>query len=146
MGLRGPVPNRSDDLARPRERNGEARQLGAITTGELRGTTIPHADPEWHDTAKKIYKSARTSGQEDFYQNSDWALLWSLCEDLSDYKKASRRSAQMAQVIYSGFTSLLLSEGDRRRARLELSVIKPDEKYAELFAIDAYRADLDLDE
>jgi len=93
-----------------------------------------------------IYKSARTSGQEDYYQNSDWALLWSLCEDLSEYKMANRRSSQMAQVIYTGFTGLLLSEGDRRRARLELSVVKPDEKSAELFAIDAYRADLGIDE
>lgn len=145
MGTRGPIPNRSEDLARPRERNGEARQQGEITKGELYATTVPRADPEWHPIARRLWDGCKTSGQSQYYQNSDWALLYSICDDLSEYKSSGKRSSMMATVIYSSLSTLLVSEGDRRRARLELQAPQVEQPDAALYAIDTYRSELEED-
>jgi hypothetical protein len=138
VSMPGPVPNRSDDLARPRER-GNASDPG-ITQGTLRPVTMDQLEPgeDWHPIAVRVWESCHTSGQADFYQDSDWAILWSLCEDLSHYKQGSKgvdretgelynkpRSGQMLQAIMSQLNSLLLTEGERRRVRIELT--QPDE-------------------
>lgn len=143
MGARGPVPNRSEDLARDRSRNGVARNAGDITTGSMRPTTVPNAPRDWHPIARRMWDSAKNSGQSDFYQDTDWAVLYSVCDDLSEYKKAGKRSSMMAQVVYSALSNLLLTEGDRRRARIELVAPTPDTKPAELYAIEAYRGELE---
>ena len=91
-----------------------------------------------------------TSGQKDFYQNSDWAFAYSLCEDLSVYKSSGQyvgrggRSAQMLQTIYAAMTNLLVTEADRRRVRIELEPPSPEETPAAVLAIADYREALDL--
>ena len=133
MGARGVVPGPEADLSRPRSRKGSDQQ--PVTIGTRKPVEIPEPDPTWHPIATRLYDSARDSGQSDFYQATDWAILWSLCEDLSMYKKPLvnrdgeeyvKRSGQMLQTIMSSLTSLLLTEGDRRRVRLELQEPAPD--------------------
>jgi hypothetical protein len=153
IGMSGPIPNRSEDLARPRERKG--KDIVPVTKGQLRPVTrIPAADKNWHPIAKRLYNSLKTSGQSDFYQDSDWMLAYSICEDLSVYKSPSfnrdgeeyfKRSGQMLQTIYSSMERLLVTEGDRRRVRIELSAPAPEGESATVLAIAAYRADLDLE-
>ena len=139
----GPVPNREADLARPRERKGS--DIQPVTRGELRAVTVPDGDPDWHPIAIRLYRALRTSGQADFYQNSDWALAYSLCEDLSHYKRSTKRSGQMLQTIYSAFERLLVAEGDRRRVRIELHAPEDGAEPAAVLAIADYRRDLGLD-
>ena len=147
----GPVPNRESDLARPRQRKGKDQV--AVTKGESRAVTIPRADPEWHPIALMLWNSLKKSGQADFYQQSDWAFAYSLCEDLSMYKKPlvnrdgeeyHKRSGQMLQTIYSAMERLLVTEGDRRRVRIELHEPEPGEDLASVTAIDGARAALGL--
>ena len=142
MGVRGPIPNREEDLARPRERKGGDVQ--EVTKGEALPTKVPHADSEWHPIARKLWDGVKASGQTAFYQQSDWAVLYSLCDDLSQYKKSSKRSSQMAQVIYSALGNLLVTEGDRRRARIELSEPEPEVKPASVTAIEDYKRALGI--
>lgn len=137
----GPVPSRSEDLARPRERKGSDVQ--SVTKGELRGVTIPHKAQDWHPIAVKMWEGLKTSGQADFFQNSDWAFAYSLMDDLSYYKKSGKRSGQMLQSIYSALERLLVTEADRRRVRIELSAPEPEDKPASLIAIEGYRAALE---
>jgi hypothetical protein len=138
----GPVPNRSDDLARPRERKG--KDIVPVTKGEARPTKIPNADRNWHPIALKLWEGLKSSGQADFYQNSDWAFAYSLCEDLSEYKRSTKRSGQMLQTIYSAFERLLVTEGDRRRVRIELNEPVEDGPSASDDAIEQYKRDLGL--
>lgn len=138
----GPVPNHSSDLSRSRDANRSDRP--DLVKGTRYDVTIPRADPEWHPAALRLYNSLRSSGQKDFYQNSDWAIAWSLCDDLSHFKKSGKRSAQMAATIYSALTSLLVTEGDRRRARLELTDAIEDEKPASVAVMDDYKQGLGL--
>ncbi|MGW7434712.1 phage terminase small subunit [Streptomyces sp. NPDC054849] len=143
MGARGPVPNREEDLARPRSRKGTDQQ--SVTRGEMKPVKVPNADRDWHPIARRLWDSLKSSGQADFYQNSDWAFAYSLCEDLSHYKKSGKRSGQMLQTIYSAFERLLVAEGDRRRVRIELQEPEPDETPAAVLAIADYKKDLGVD-
>jgi hypothetical protein len=138
----GPVPNRESDLARPRERKGKDQV--PVTKGLSRPTRVPQADSEWHPIARMLWDALKKSGQADFYEQSDWAYAYSLCDDLSMYKKSGRRSSQMAQVIYSAMTNLLVTEADRRRVRIELHEPEPEEDSASVTAINDARARLGL--
>jgi hypothetical protein len=145
MGDRGPVPNRDADLARDRARNG--RSVSDVTKGELR--PVPERflepDPNWHPLARDLWDGMLASGQSDWYQASDMALAASILDDLSEYKKSSKRSAMMAQVVYSQLSNLLVTEGDRRRARIELSQPKSEGPDATLAVIDGYAAELGIE-
>ncbi|MFG3223270.1 hypothetical protein ACGF07_00595 [Kitasatospora sp. NPDC048194] len=112
----------------------------------MRDVEIPDGDPDWHPIAQRLWDSLKSSGQSDFYQNSDWAFAFSLCEDLSHYKNAGKRSGQMLQTIYSAFERLLVSEGDRRRVRIELHEPEPEVQSAAVLAIADYKKDLGLAE
>ncbi|MFC0622829.1 phage terminase small subunit [Kribbella deserti] len=136
----GPIPNRENDLARPRHRKGSDQT--PVTKGRLRPTQAPDADPAWHPIATRLFESLSTSGQADFYQDSDWAFAYSLCDDLSYYKSGNKRSGQMLQAILSAMDRLLVTEADRRRVRIELHEPEPDTTPAHLVAIADYKADL----
>lgn len=153
MGQRGPVPNRDADLSRPRERRGASGGDAGTpaTKGLARTFTVPAADPKWHPIALMLWDSLWQSGQTDFYQQSDVAFAYSLCEDLSMYKSPSidrngeeyhKRSGQMLQTIYSAMERLLVTEGDRRRVRVELEEPMPDETPAAVLAIADYKTAL----
>lgn len=144
MGARGPVPNREADLARPRSRKGSDQQ--PVTKGQMRSVRWKQADPEWHQIAKDVYNGCKNSGQADFYQQSDIALLYSLCDDLSYYKSSSKRSGQMLQSIYSAMERLLVAEGDRRRVRIELHAPEQQTESAAVLAIADYKNDLGVDD
>lgn len=120
MGSRGPVPHRSEDLSRDRDANRGGRP--DITKGKARPVVWPQPDENWHDIARMLWDACQLSGQADFYQQSDIALLYSLCDDLSHFKDSHKRSGQMLQTIMSSFERLLVAEGDRRRVRVELEV------------------------
>lgn len=142
MGARGPVPNREADLARPRSRKGADQQ--PVTKGTARTVVWPEASTDWHEIAQELFNACAKSGQADFYQQSDIALLYSLCDDLSHYKKSGKRSGQMAQTIYSALSNLLVSEGDRRRVRVELTEPETGKTPAAVLAIADYREALGL--
>jgi hypothetical protein len=154
MGLRGPVPNHSDDLARPRERKGG--EQSPVTKGMRLPATIPNPDPEWHPIALMLWDAALESGQRDFYQSTDWVMLWSLCEEISIYKEPRvnretgeqyhKRSGQMLQTIHAALGELLVTEGARRRVRIELQEPEAPTQDAELFAIDGYKDALGVKE
>lgn len=118
MGSRGPVPNRSDDLSRDRDANRGDR--APITKGQSRPARIPEPDPEWHPIARLLWDASIESGQTDFYESSDFAMLYSICDDVSYYKRMGKRSGQMLASIYSAMENLLVTEGARRRVRVEL--------------------------
>jgi hypothetical protein len=139
----GPVPNREADLARPRERKGSDQQ--SVTKGKARKVRWPAPDTEWHPLAREIYFGCKNSGQADFYQQSDIALLRSLMDDLTVAKRnPGQRSGQLLQTLYSTLSNLLVSEGDRRRVRIELTEPEDKSKPASVTVLAKYREDLGL--
>jgi hypothetical protein len=133
----GRVPNRTEDLARPRERKGGDVQ--PITKGLSRPANIPPPDESWHPIALMLWNAVLESGQCDFYESSDYAFLFSVCEDLSVYKRMPRRNGNVLTAIYGAFERLLVTEGDRRRLRIELEDPQPTENEAVVTQMEAYR-------
>lgn len=140
--MHGPLPKRS------------GTRLGHVNTSEQNGdhitkaaaaekVAVPHVNPEWDPMAKRWFKSLAKSGQSVFYEPSDWAYAYFLADQISEYQRNSRgRSSMMLSSILSGMTSLLTTEGDRRRARIELEKAKPPEKSASVVAIETYKSQL----
>ncbi|MEV3856052.1 hypothetical protein AB0J38_17225 [Streptomyces sp. NPDC050095] len=81
---------------------------------------MPAADADWHPIAASWYASLSESGQEQFYEASDWATAYYVAEAMSRNLNSGRFSAQLFQAVMSAMTDLLTTEGARRRARVEL--------------------------
>lgn len=140
MGTRGPVPNRSTDLSRARDANRGDRM--PITKGISRPADIPEPDPEWHPTARLLWDAACSSGQADFYESSDFAYLYHVCEELDRYKRDKKRSSMMFAALNQAFEALLITEGARRRVRIELQDETDEDEGAVVMQMDDYRKGL----
>lgn len=138
----GPAPNRSDNLTR--ESNANRANRPDVKTGELREATVPNVPRDWHTTARRVFNSLKTSGQADYFQDSDWAYAYLLCEQIDRYEQSSKPSAMMFAEIQKGLTNLMFTESDRRRARIELSAPEDQGKSASVTAIEAAKASLGL--
>lgn len=129
-GAGGPVPKRSSQR---RRRNKDSVPEKASGAAEV---VVPAADPKWHPAAAALYEALPASGQSRFYQPSDWAVAWLMAESISRdlkpqfvgvnettgeviMKAIPMKGASLAAYL-KAMTALLVTEGDRRRARLEL--------------------------
>lgn len=129
----GPAPKRDAERTRtPDPKSGVARH------GELRAVKIPPVDQNWHKRAKELYKSLKTSGQADYYQDSDWAYARILCDYLTRWYDMPR--AMDGANIEQMMSKLGMTEGSRRQIlRVELDLPEVEQPDAELVAIDGYK-------
>jgi hypothetical protein len=103
---------------------------------------LPDADPLWHPIAADWYLSLRESGQAAFYQPSDWAVARYAADLMSKVLMSERGpNGQLVAALNSVMSSLLTTEGDRRRARMELERKKPaSQGDAGVTVLDDYRS------
>ena len=133
----GPVPKPESQLQRPRERKGSDQQ--ATTFGVRQPVTkkLPASD-KWGEFALHLYDSLSTSGQADFYQDSDWAMAWFACDEIDDYLSGQRGAMKLSAIL--GLTNtLLFTEGDRRRVRMELAPELEEKTSLTVVGMDAYK-------
>jgi hypothetical protein len=135
------MPKRSEERTR---RNATGADGLSITKGTARGGKPFPANKDWDPLTRKWYDAIKKSGIADYYEQSDWAMALIIANELDAYyKEAAReggkRSAMMLASILSAMGELGLTEGDRRRMKIELEKPKEDEKPAELIAIDGYK-------
>lgn len=129
-GTRGPIPKR--DAERRRTNKPEIPLASVVVTGPV---PVPPAGKGWHPVALQLYDSLPASAQSCFYEASDWATAWLLCESLSrDLKLQVVGTTQSGRVVRAhlplkgaslasylkGFASLGMTEGDRRRMSIEI--------------------------
>lgn len=99
-------------------------------------------DPEWHPIAKRWFHSLRESAQSKFYEPSDWAMARIVAESISrDLKPQVVGVQEDGEVIYAtipmkgaalaaylkAMTALMVSEGDRRRLKIEIDRSSPED-------------------
>lgn len=138
----GPVPKRSEERTR---RNKPENEGGvSLSKGERVAFKVPPVDSAWHPRAKQWYRSLSRSGMREYYELSDYEMARLLCDALTEYYK--RPTAMMLATILQGMTSLGVTEGERRRMRIELEDPKESETSASIVAIDTYRAQLGVQE
>lgn len=120
MGTRGPIPERTE--ARRRRNKDDGPEVAkAPSAPPLDLPDLPDPDDLWHPIASDWYLSLRESGQAVFYQPSDWAMARYAAEIMSRLLASDRApNGQLVSALDSVMARLLTTEGDRRRARIEL--------------------------
>lgn len=120
MGAHGPIPKRSEERRRRNKDDGPG--LVKAPSGPPSDLpALPEPDPLWHPIAIDWYLSLQESGQAAFYQPSDWAVARYAAELMSRGLQSDRPpNGQYVAALNSVMASLLTTEGDRRRARIEL--------------------------
>lgn len=119
----GPIGKRSDQLIR---RNIPEVPVDKITV--IGNVPIPQLDIDRaHPLVVDFYESLKQSAQNKYYESSDWnyarLMLLALNQELTaTYKDGNPRpiSAMKLQVINQMMAALMVTEGERRRARLEI--------------------------
>lgn len=145
-GPRGPVPKKDSER---RRRNADEVQLVKINLDELIAgeVEVPAADPKWHPIATQFYESLQKSGQAIWLEPSDWSVAYILAESLSrdlkpQYVGTNEETGEpiLMTIPLKGsslssylkaFSALLVTEGDRRRLRIELERQKRIDEAAE---------------
>lgn len=116
MAQYGPVPKRSEELIR---RNKPEVPVDKVTTiGRVEVPELGIEDP--HPLVVDLYNSLSESGQSRFYEPSDYQYARFCLHFADSLLKSSRPSAQLLASVSGMLSNLLVSEGDRRRVRLEI--------------------------
>lgn len=142
MGARGPIGKRSEERMGHRSKNEKDSVTKAPSGAPVGLPDLPDADPLWHPIAADWYLSLRESGQAAFYQPSDWAVARYAADLMSKVLMSERGpNGQLVAALNSVMSSLLTTEGDRRRARMELERKKSaPQGGAKVTALDDYRS------
>lgn len=127
MPTGGRFPKRSEERRRRNEYPGETRSAPILWDVE-----IPSLPSDTHPIARRLYESLALSGQARYYEPSDWAWALLCAERTSTMLENPRNQPQMVDAINKLWAPLLITEGERRRARLEVvrHIEDPDEKAA----------------
>ena len=111
-----PMPKRSDQRIR-RNRVEPPTKVTAIGT-VLKPDSLGFDDP--HPLTVEYWESLHSSAQSRFFEDSDWAHFKAVLHFLDMQLKSSRPGAQMLQALFKELGDLLVTEGSRRRLRLEI--------------------------
>lgn len=121
----GPVGKRTEERTR-RNKTTESGASNEVTKGEALPFKWPAPQRTWHKMAREWYEGLRDSGMAAYYQQSDVAQAVVIANELSEYltNAGERRSSMMFAAIMTAMTGLGVTEGDRRRMRIELEAPK----------------------
>lgn len=110
----GPVPKRSEE--RIRRNKVDIERVTAI--GAVPIPVLGLDDP--HPMVSDMYRSMRESAQSRFFEPSDWEFARFCMFFMDNLLKQGRPSSLMLQQVNAMLSSLLVTEGDRRRVRMEV--------------------------
>ena len=112
----GPIPKRSEERIRRNKPDVPVDKIPVI--GMVKAPELGLVDP--HPLVVDLYRSLSDSAQARFYEPSDYEYA-RFCLHFADVLlKSQRPSAQLLASVNQMLTDLLVSEGARRRVRLEV--------------------------
>lgn len=122
MGGIGPVPKRSDERIR---RNKPDRPIEKVSV--LGAVGIPDLGlDEPHNVTADLYQALLDSAQSKYFEPSDWAYARFCLHFADKLLKQARPSGQVLATVHSMLSDLLVSEGSRRRFRIEIERADPE--------------------
>lgn len=124
-GTRGPIGKRDEDRTRrntPDQPTATVTAIGAVKIPEMGDLSYMG---ETHQLVIDMYNSIRESAAVQYYEPTDWQVarltLYTLNEELIAARHQGKPiGAMKLTAINQLLSSLLLTEGDRRRVRLEI--------------------------
>ena len=116
-GKSGPVPKRSEErIRRNTTEYGTIDRVNMIGDVEVPDLGIPNVHPMIED----FYESLKQSGQAKYYEPSDWQFARYTMHFADRLVKSGKPSSQMLAAVNNALQDLLVSEGQRRRVRMEV--------------------------
>ena len=134
LGVPGPVPNRSDQRVRRNEPEIPIEKVTEIGRVEVPDLMIADA----HPFVTAFYNSLRKSAQRKYYEPSDWEYARLTLHFVNKLIWAEKPSPTLLASVNQMLSSLLVTEGDRRRVRIEVerqASAKNDENVVEISEI-----------
>lgn len=127
----GPLPKRSDQKVR---RNKEVIDIDTVqVSGEVEVPELNLENP--HHMVEDFWESLTESAEAIYYEPSDWQYArWTL-HWMDHTLKASKPSAMLIQTINASLTELLVSEGSRRRLRMEVERNKEQAEVVDIASV-----------
>ena len=117
MAGRGVVPKRSAE----RRRTNSAPVEKVVVAGTVEVPLLPDG---LHELAVEWYASLRESAQSRYYEPSDWHTARAVAIAWSSFFRGGATSSTLLTAIRQMQEPLLVTEGTRRRAHLEVE--RPD--------------------
>lgn len=125
MGVRGPVPKRDEERVRrnvPENPTEVIQMPGTVEIPELGDVSF---DGETHPLIVEMYDAMKHSAAVKFFEPTDWQFARLALHTLNAELVAARQQgrpigAMKLTAINQMLSALLLTEGDRRRVRLEI--------------------------
>lgn len=111
----GPIPKRSDQR---RRRNASSQVDSVAVPGPVDVPDLALTDV--HPIAADMYRSLTKSGQSRYFEPSDWQRARLMCEMVSRLLNAGKLSSMLYTAIQQDMNSLLFTEGERRKVRMEI--------------------------
>lgn len=178
--MAGQAPNRQGGRRRRNktDENGRSIVPDVIQVGDIdwddEGSVenlvqAPDPDPDWHPIAKHVYESMQHSAQRLYYEPSDWALAYLVCDHITrelnpkfvGFKKVLNGETLKGvpilvdepafesmpltggsmSAIMRAFEKLMVTEVDRRKARVEIErgAAVEDDRFADDVVADRMR-------
>ena len=125
MGVRGPIPKRDEERVRrniPEDPTVTVQMPGRVDVPDL--GDVSHLG-ETHPLVTEMYESMKLSASVKYFEPTDWQFarlaLYTLNQELIAAQHNGKPvGAMKLTAINQMLSALLLTEGDRRRARLEV--------------------------
>lgn len=119
----GPVPKRSEERVRTHDNNviDRVKAFGVVKKPELGlGDNV-------HPIITDFWEAVGESAQSRYYEASDWQYFRVSLHFLNKLLNTGKPSAQMLTVVNQMLTDLLVTEGARRRVRMEIERNQTDQ-------------------
>ncbi|MFD0918885.1 hypothetical protein ACFQ16_03935 [Saccharopolyspora rosea] len=101
----------------------------------------PELGFEAHPLVVDWYQSLGESAQARYFEPSDWQTSRLVAYSMDRYVRSARPSSQMFAALMSAMSDLLVTEGARRRVRIEIERGQAQER-ASVSAIEDYKKQL----
>lgn len=129
MGVRGPIGKRDEERIRrniPENPTETITVIGSVKIPEM--GDLSHLG-ETHPIVEEMYESIKQSAAVKYYEPTDWQFarlaLYTLNQELIAAQHNGKPvGAMKLTAINQMLSALLLTEGDRRRARLEIERVQ----------------------
>ena len=125
MGVKGPIGKRDEERVRrniPENPTETVTMIGTVKIPELGDMSY---EGETHPLISEMYDAIKASAAVKYYEPTDWQFARLTLYTLNQELIASRHQgkpvgAMKLTAINQMLSALLLTEGDRRRVRLEI--------------------------